>query len=77
MKMNADMSKEEKESISDSFKSELKDLLKKYNASIEFESYEGSEKMNVWFFVEKGSRTRDHYLEKNLTTKNYIEHMDL
>ena len=45
--MNADMGKEEKESISDSFKSELKDLLKKYNASIEFESYEGSEKMNV------------------------------
>lgn len=67
MRMNADMSKEEKESICDSFKSELKELLTKYKASIECESNGSFSKMNVIFCVEKGSRSRDHYLEKTLS----------
>lgn len=77
MKMNADMDKGVKDSIYESFKSELKDLLKKYDASIYCESDQDFDKMYVSFFVEKGSRSRDHCLERNLTTYSYVDHESL
>lgn len=73
MKMNADMTKEEKQIIINSFKAELKNLLEKYDAAIEWgcgvcSDVHGiyDEQMSVSFSVGRGQRSYGYDLESLL-----------
>lgn len=84
MKMNADMTKEEKQIIIGSFKTELKNLLEKYDAAIEWSCGPCSdmhgiydEQMSVSFSVGRGQRAYGYDLESLLNYGGSVSVYDL